>query len=425
MRGRQAVVMRTTSNSIFERGTRALAAALNHQLHGKLTLLVDTTYCVASFCDAEWIGRSLEVSTWGYSADDIARRWPAVVWPVLGLTNAPNPRDAMRCWLVARLARYLASIGKKSWPQSRTARGHSGLNVSRCLQTTPELSVVNYLIHEPSVILWWLANGREQFEHVWVLEDDVFFGGSATRFFRRFELQSADMISLFCDFNQECTPQKRDRATQSGLPGHAKAPDHYADDGRFNSRGNVHHWEHVVRLSGRLLLALDTALEDGYVLHGENFASTFCIRHAPWCTTQDVRSVDGASPSMREDNQKVSDIRMQSFEERWYHVQPYLLCSLLMKWVSFHERSFPLHGAQWIALQSSLSLECAQQRPWEANHAAVHSVDLLGARDGATARAVAPIVRLIETQRCDKCCTDGRAWCCFNSTAWREEIRRL
>lgn len=405
------MLLRTTSTNIFDRGARASVVALHSQLHGELTLLVDTTICVSNFCDAEWIGRGLGVETWGYSADDIARQWPSVRWPVMGFADDPKPRDDQRCWLVRRLARNLGTIHKvPRWPHSKT-----GLHLSRSVHKRPEMGVVNYLIHEPSIILWWLAHGKTaRIEHVWVLEDDTFFGGSAgsaAHFFNRFEHQSTDMVSLFCGFFQKCNSDQRRGVITAQFAGQVGKPDHYVDDERLTLHDMVHHWEHVVMFSGRLLSALDSALRSGYVMHGEYFASTFCIRHAPWCTTQDLRSVDAASGSMRDARLKLTDIRRYMNEERWFHVEPHRMCPSLMAWSS-------KAGLRWTASQRRIAIECAHQRPWEENQSRTFTVDLIGSRSDA--QAMAPLLRLIDAQPCEHCCKEGKPWCCLNRTAWKD-----
>lgn len=396
---RQAVLMRTTPTSLLDRGVRAAAAALSVQLHGQLTLLVDTTFCVADFCVAQWIGRSLGVATWGYSADDVAQRWPSVVWPVLGATDRPDPSDNMRCWLLMRLARQLETIGRTPWP--RGERTTEGLRVSRSARTRPELAAVNYLIHEPSVILWWLAHADALHDigHIWVLEDDVLFGGSAPHFFRRFEHQRADMVSLFCEFSQKCSARK--------APGLVDGPERFADDSRGTRGDWVHHGEHVARFSTRLLMALDRELQAGRVLHGEFFASTFCVRDAPWCTTQDIRSVDAASASMRDDGLKLNSADTP-LEDRWHHVETSLLCELLTR----------RNRSSGHTLRGRVSAECAQPRPWAGSPN--YRVDLLGSP--ADARSVAPVMRLIDAQNCNRCCSTGDSWCCLNSSAWKQGL---
>ena len=47
-----------------------------------------------------------------------------------------------------------------------------------------------FLVHEPSIVLWWEARrrqrkgaGQQEEEDVWVLEDDVAFTGNAAAWF--------------------------------------------------------------------------------------------------------------------------------------------------------------------------------------------------------------------------------------------------
>ena len=47
--------------------------------------------------------------------------------------------------------------------------------------------LVPYLIHEPSIVLWW-ENHRNlpDVRSVWVLEDDVIYAGDPVTFFERY-----------------------------------------------------------------------------------------------------------------------------------------------------------------------------------------------------------------------------------------------
>ena len=63
--------------------------------------------------------------------------------------------------------------------------------------------MVPYLVHEPSVILWWRERAREltNTSYVWVVEQDVLFSGSLPAFFELYTRISADLVSVFCPFS--------------------------------------------------------------------------------------------------------------------------------------------------------------------------------------------------------------------------------
>ena len=73
------------------------------------------------------------------------------------------------------------------------------------------------------------------------------------------------------------------------------------------SLGEVHHWEHVVRFSRKMLGMIGDTLarKNATLLHGENFASSLCLWNSKRCTTADLRDFGAWSNTLSNDNDRL------------------------------------------------------------------------------------------------------------------------
>ena len=135
-------------------------------------------------------------------------------------------------------------------------------------------------LHEPYVVAWMFDEGvakHAEYDFVWVVEDDARFKGDVGGFYANFEDDDADFISCF-----------QAAGVGKDWP-HANKHVHWALD----NRTSLHHSEHVVRYSRRLLFALDALLGMGVVAYGEIFASSIC-REEAWCHAEALNGYTSA-----------------------------------------------------------------------------------------------------------------------------------
>ncbi len=189
--GGQVILFRTTASALLDPRMRLSV----HRLSASLCvhLLVDISVCAGSACDSSWLSRQLDVPAWSYSAADIDARWPDADWPLLGHMSERLPAGSelaqnnryLDCWLVKRLLGSVKSSARAPWPRG-DGEGSAELRVS--VGRREKLTyLVPYLIHEPSIVLWW-ENHRNlpDVSSVWVLEDDVIYAGNPVTFFERY-----------------------------------------------------------------------------------------------------------------------------------------------------------------------------------------------------------------------------------------------
>ena len=303
--GGQVVLYRTTAAALLRPHMRANVRGLSAELC--VQLLIDTTVCAGDACDAGWFGDLLGVAVWAYSAADIDARWPHADWPVLGHESerwakagsegSQKQKQMMRnvdCWSVSRLNSSVNSYAQVRWPLNRAGGVRRGVELRLSVgRPDTRAYLVPYLIHEPSIVLWWESNRHADIKSVWVIEDDVVYGGRPAEFFSRYADSQADMISYFRPFYSDCLFGARMRIggmwpePPAGY-GPARCSQYLADTA-LDSRGAwpIHHFEHVVRFSAGLLGLLGVALDSGMIAHGEHFASSLCALHN--CSTLDLR----------------------------------------------------------------------------------------------------------------------------------------
>lgn len=241
-------------------------------------------------------------------------------------------------------------------------------------------------------ILLWLRRAQ-RFEltkasFVWVIEDDAVYTGSLQAFLASYAPEAADLITVFCTFengqHEGCTDAsgRRQPLPLESRPGTLP----------LRKDAIVHHWEHVVRFSTRLLGKLELEIDLGRARHGEDFASTFCANQT-WCTTQDLRNTRSASlfvgprklrgewlpqllsrkPISARKAKNVIGSRScgggwhMTWNPlgRWYHSADDAICPMLEQW-----SGSPLQIDGKGMLQSRIKMECAHEDP---HHAGMRS----------------------------------------------------
>jgi len=152
---------------------------------------------------------------------------------------------------------------------------------------------VNYLVHVASTIAFWRICGEHNFNDpltdsnggsgnsvlnpkaMWVLEADAGFSGDVNTFFDFYDDKDYDLIAAFQPdpLSQYYMAHVRQRTHDSlDLP-----------DSVYYGK-----WDHVTRVSSRLLYHVDALIKAGVVLLGEVFESTVCLGFYPdWCTYHD------------------------------------------------------------------------------------------------------------------------------------------
>lgn len=146
--------------------------------------------------------------------------------------------------------------------------------------------------HETFVLAWWRGLPPGTYDSVWVVEDDVRFGGNVSRFLAAMDSQHG-----------RCAPKPADYAGAELKPSFERSGSAYLrrqwhnwDKARFISHAfdervpmlhRVRKVEYVEKYSARLLATLAEALADGVFAFGELFASSLCSA-APWCRLVDI-----------------------------------------------------------------------------------------------------------------------------------------
>ena len=198
------------------------------------------------------------------------------------------------------MASRLDQLAYLPWPSTHD-------RVAPLLGVAPEqtaLAALPFLVHEPSVVLWWLQQNGSR-EDVWVLEDDVAFTGDPQAFFDAYaEEVPSDLVSEFQPWHSDCLARLSSRLTaalnESKLPAWGvlknvigrgceppKGSPRTIGGGDSRALWPVHRWEHVERYSGRMLSALRFWLDRGVAAHGELFASSLCTA-LRGCTSFDL-----------------------------------------------------------------------------------------------------------------------------------------
>ena len=341
------VVVRTSAMRIAQADLVRVLARLTAQLRpSEVTLLVDTTICAGLACNASWVGEHLGVAAQAYSVRDVVERWPAARWQerLLGLgtadANASRHDVEVGCWAAQRVAMWLDALLGLPWPHVRGG-GAPPPRFDFSAAVGAHSMLLPFLVHEPSIVLWWEARrrqrkgaGQQEEEDVWVLEDDVAFTGNAAAWFdAQARSVDADLVSVFQPFQHEC--RRLDEARPLAEMGRradellrrpCEPPEGSPRDamgGDSRALWPVHKWEHIERLSPRLLGALRRALDRGVTAHGEIFGSSLCAAH-DWCTSADLResgAIRFTNPwTWGDAKMEPTSRRFSSSRSRWQHV---------------------------------------------------------------------------------------------------------
>jgi len=135
---------------------------------------------------------------------------------------------------------------------------------------------INYLIHEPSIVLFFRKSSAQLAA---VFESDAYFLG--------------DMQQQWADVEQRAK-----RAAARGKTFYSAAIDNSWTSYRwmynsafldkFAATGLIHKWEHVEYFSKGFAAQLDHALQQGLAAHGEDFATSVC-HGLDSCELEDLR----------------------------------------------------------------------------------------------------------------------------------------
>ena len=251
-----------------------------------------------------------------------------------------------------------------------------------------------------------------------MIEQDALYGGHLASFLGLYTQRTEDLITIFCTFPEgkenvgipTFTPTTHDSILPRDSRKPARSPTgvptplwRRVNASSTSSFVSVHHWEHVVRFSQRLIHALERVLTGGLVVHGELFASSVCVGHS-WCSTHDLRETLSASKAVGPFHLKQG--RLPPYA-RWYHTHTDHVCPALLEW-SAH-RGDP-------QLEARIRTEC--NGDFRSHLEVPEKVAWSAQRTGASAQIaeLRPLTQLVvgQASNCDFCCREGLDWCCPN-----------
>ena len=280
---RSTVLVRITSLGLTQQWILDHVHRLSKQLGGALVVVVDQSFCAGLACTQAWTARTVgqEATAFLYTSSEYASRWPLVRWPDLRNWST-IPRYGYG-WYHQASKRFLEQLENASWPLTHEAKiAHEAEILQGKVSTKAEL-LWPYLIHEPSLVLWWEKYAVDRRRPVWVLEDDVVFYNPThlVQYINRMDdaLEGVDYAALLESKSDNCSLLLRPSWHTACNAARAWP---------------VHKWEHVERFSPHMLSLLSNALDKGHVAHGELFASTLC-RDSLFCKMRDFRDIDKAS----------------------------------------------------------------------------------------------------------------------------------
>ena len=267
-----------------------------------------------------------------------------------------------------------------------------------CPHAGEAVGMVPYLVHEPSLILWYRANADTLtgMKNVWVVEQDALFGGSLVTFLAMHARLSADLITVFCPFTDVAgTCVDAHSASMMPMRTTNMPNDTRVVDNRDPENPDVvHQWEHVVRFSRSLIEGLESALDSGYVRHGEEFAPSFCVvNQSSWCTTLDLRETLSASAAVG--TAKLNDPPLPH-AARWYHTEEQHRCQMLIDWSAARGD---------VNMTQRIREQCTQPAPGNVPSRVAEPI--------VASSALLPMSRLVNRFDCNNpCCGRGLDWCC-------------
>ena len=208
------------------------------------------------------------------------REWPAPGEPAFP-TSAYDPPT--RAWL-GFLERALQRRGL--W--ARRMRSLPAAPTACCLlRSCPCVgggnrtvsNLVPYFVHAPVLVLWiraQRAKGLPTPRYLWAVEEDTPLIGRLALPLLHYRTSPADLIAVYM-------PHTHANARTRTLYTNARFR-----AARDVGRVFVHMWEHVERVSARLLERLDAILTEGEAAFGEFLLPTICAS-TPWCTCAELR----------------------------------------------------------------------------------------------------------------------------------------
>ena len=296
---RSTVVVRITSLGLTQQWILDHVNRLCKHLGGGLVVVVDQSFCAGLACSPAWTARMTRQATaFVYNSGEYASRWPLVRWPEMRHPSV---------WFREQSKRFIEQLENASWPVSQGAGALQGQASTKAELLWP------YLIHDPSVVLYW-EHAVDRHKPLWVLEDDVAFYDPPrlVQYIDRMDdaLEGVDYAAVFEAKSDNCSANLR--------------PSWYLAcyKARALHKWPVHKWEHVERFSPHMLSLLSNALDKGHVAHGELFASTLC-RDTLFCKIRDFRDVDNASYDGINGgtDEKEADELARGSRSRWTHVK--------------------------------------------------------------------------------------------------------
>ena len=325
---RSTVVVRITSLGLTQQWILDHVNRLCKHLGGGLVVVVDQSFCAGLACSPAWTARMARQATaFVYNSGEYASRWPLVRWPDLRHSTV---------WFREQSERFIKQLENASWPVSQGAGALQGQASTKAELLWP------YLIHEPSVVLYW-EHAVDRHKPLWVLEDDVAFYDPPrlVQYIDRMDdaLDGVDYAAVFEAKSDNCSANLR--------------PSWHLACNKARA-WPVHKWEHVERFSPHMLSLLSNALDKGHVAHGELFASTLC-RDTLFCKIRDFRAVDKASYDGITGGtyKKEAEELARGSRSRWTHVKHGTE-------VAMREKGWA--RAEWASLRERMELSAGSNR---------------------------------------------------------------
>ena len=151
-------------------------------------------------------------------------------------------------------------------------RRFGGMQWGSLQAATARTGPLQWSNHFPFYLDWYEQYGKhsgtkQPYEYIWFIEHDAFFGGQLGAFLKPYKNIDADLIDAF-------TPKNVSSWTE-------------AFNWPMPLQLRRHKWEHVERISRRLLLTLRDITELRMSAVGEVFESSVCAALS-WCTSRNL-----------------------------------------------------------------------------------------------------------------------------------------
>lgn len=214
------------------------------------------------------------VQPFAFTVADFTSAWPDVVWPAPGSADFFKIDQYDRAFVSWLLFLRRALRKKGVYNQTRTVAAPTSAAANG--RPPPRRTISNlapYFVHLPSLCLW-LRRQPSPPVHVWAIEEDAPFIGSLLTPLVHYAATPTDLITALMPHR---SIDARKRHLFENAEFRRAFPSHF-----------VHAWEHVERVSARLLRRVDAVLATGAAAFGEFLAPTVCNGTA-WCTCADLR----------------------------------------------------------------------------------------------------------------------------------------